>query len=476
MSTILIPLTISTQGQVNITSPGNTYEFQGNTTITTMQPFYCQAGAGVGTTIDGKGYTLTISGSEVTNFTGLFASAYGQNLNGITIKNFTIAAANGASLGTANTWTAWINSGALAGPKGITLCNILNTAPVTGGGENGVFLGYLASNCRLFNCGNTGLMTARGAGMLAIPINCTASNCYNRSSIPNEGGGIFGSYSTDCSAFNCYSSGSIPDNSSGPIFSFKDPIRGNATNCYTVNRVVNLGTSVIATNCQGGNGTWSDTTANLALTGYPASIPGTGSVWKSQSTNTPYYLLYETFPYLPPPCFLPMTRILTPTGYRTVETLCDYDDVETSDGRAVPIKVFRTHIAKTTQDTAPYVIPRSAIAPNIPDEDLHVSGLHAIQDGNGVWQFPMALSMHKGANVYQHLTGRPATYYHLECPNYFTDNLVANGCVAESFRNKQGREGITFEYCEEKRGFVRNREEDIKDSDDIPSDVLAVYC
>ena len=171
-----------------------------------------------------------------------------------------------------------------------------------------------------------------------------------------------------------------------------------------------------------------------------------------------------------------MTRILTPTGYRRVETLENYDDVETSDGRSVPVKVFRTYIAKTTQDTAPYVIPRSAIAPNIPDEDLHISGLHAIQDSNGMWQFPMALSMHKGANVYQHLLERPATYYHLECPNYFTDNLVANGCVAESFRNKQGREGITFEYCEEQQGFVRNREEEIKDADDIPCDVLAVYC
>ena len=177
-----------------------------------------------------------------------------------------------------------------------------------------------------------------------------------------------------------------------------------------------------------------------------------------------------------PPCFLPMTRILTPTGYRRVETLENYNEIETSDGRAVPVKVFRTHITKTTQDTAPYVIPRGAISLNIPDEDLHVSGLHAIQDANGMWQFPMTLAMHKDSGVQQHLPGKPATYYHLECPNYFTDNLVANGCVAESFRNKQGREGITFEYCEEKRGFVRNREEDIKDADDIPSDVLAVYC
>ena len=178
--------------------------------------------------------------------------------------------------------------------------------------------------------------------------------------------------------------------------------------------------------------------------------------------------------YVPPPCFLPFTRILTPLGYRAVETLEDYDQIETGDGRSVPVKIFKTYIAKTNQDTAPYCIPRGSIAPNIPDEDLHVSGLHAIQDAKGMWQFPMGLAMHKDSRVQQHLPGRPATYYHLECPNYFTDNLVANNTIAESFRNKQGREGITFEYCEAQQGFIRNKEDEIKD--DISSDVLAVYC
>lgn len=171
-----------------------------------------------------------------------------------------------------------------------------------------------------------------------------------------------------------------------------------------------------------------------------------------------------------------MTRILTPMGYRPVETIEDYDEVETGDGRIVSVKVFKTYIAKTNQDTAPYCIPRGAIAPNIPDEDLHVSGLHAIQDANGMWQFPMGLAMHKDNTVRQHLPGRPATYYHLECPNYFTDNLIANNTVAESFRNKQGREGITFEYCEDRKGFIRNKEDEIKDAEEIPSGVLAVYC
>jgi len=161
-------------------------------------------------------------------------------------------------------------------------------------------------------------------------------------------------------------------------------------------------------------------------------------------------------------------------GYRRVETLSDYDEVETGDGRSVPVKVFRTYITKTNQDTAPYCIPAGSIADGVPDEDLHVSGVHAIQDARGVWQIPAGLATHKGSSVRQHLPGRPATYYHLECPNYFTDNLIANGCVAESFRNKQGTCENSYTYDIELGGFVRNREDEIKD--DVPSDVLAVYC
>jgi hypothetical protein len=168
-----------------------------------------------------------------------------------------------------------------------------------------------------------------------------------------------------------------------------------------------------------------------------------------------------------------MTRILTPLGYRRVETLSDYDEVETGDGRAVPVKVFRTYIAKTDKDTAPYCIPRNAIADGIPDEDLHISGVHAIQDARGVWQIPGDLATHPGSGVYQHLPGRPATYYHLECRNYFTDNLIANGCIAESFRNKQGMCENSYTYDTDIEGFVRNREDDIKDVDDVPSDVLS---
>ena len=233
-----------------------------------------------------------------------------------------------------------------------------------------------------------------------------------------------------------------------------------ATTTYTYTYTVNPGTGTTTI-------PFTSFTPPITSTGnYAVSVAYTQGAYTVTPSITPNFTVTQQ-PVAP--CFLPATRILTPAGYRTVETLCDYDDVETSDGRSVAVKIYKTHIAKTTQDTAPYCIPRGAIAPNVPDEDLHVSGLHAIQDARGMWQFPVTFGV-------PHLHGRPATYYHLECPNYFTDNLVANNTVAESFRNRQGKEGITFEYCQDRKGFVRNKEDEIKDASEIPSDVLAVYC
>jgi hypothetical protein len=165
-------------------------------------------------------------------------------------------------------------------------------------------------------------------------------------------------------------------------------------------------------------------------------------------------------------------RILTPTGYRPVETLADHDEVTTSDGRSVPVKIFKTKIAKTDEETAPFVITKGAISQNVPDEDLHVSGGHVIQDARGVWQIPAGLATHPNSGVYQHLPGRPITYYHVECPNFFTDDLVANNCVVESFRNKQGTSENSYEYNINLGGFVRVIEEECKK--DMPSDGLAV--
>jgi hypothetical protein len=208
------------------------------------------------------------------------------------------------------------------------------------------------------------------------------------------------------------------------------------------------------------NGVWNDATATASrnggngLTGTPfynpdattsVTFPSVGSVWYSTGINTPF-LLSATIP----PCFVAGTRILTPTGYKCVEILKDHDEVVTSNGCTVPIKVYKTTIETTDEDTAPYVIPKDAFGLNNPDEDLHVSGKHIIRDGRGVWQAPMYISYAR-----QYGVGSPMTYYHIECPDYFHDDLIANGAVVESFRNKQGTSEVSYTWNEELRGYTR---------------------
>jgi hypothetical protein len=234
-----------------------------------------------------------------------------------------------------------------------------------------------------------------------------------------------------------------------------------ASNCYTTNGTIGpAGTTTLFNSFSDPAGAWRDSNASVYLTGAPGfpttNYPAVGSIWYSTALNTPYSLIS----LLNIPCFLAGARILTPTGYRRVETLADNDEVTTSDGRSVPVKIFKTYVAKTDEDTAPFVITKGAISRNVPDEDLHVSGAHVIQDARGVWQIPAGLATHSNSGVYQHLPGRPATYYHVECPNFFTDDLVANNCVVESFRNKQGTSENSYTYDINIGGFVRIMDEE----------------
>jgi hypothetical protein len=61
-------------------------------------------------------------------------------------------------------------------------------------------------------------------------------------------------------------------------------------------------------------------------------------------------------------------------------------------------------------------------------------------------------------NVEQYGVGDPITYYHLECPNYFSDNLIAEGLIVESFRNKQDMTGDEYVWNKYIQGFVRKNE------------------
>jgi hypothetical protein len=156
------------------------------------------------------------------------------------------------------------------------------------------------------------------------------------------------------------------------------------------------------------------------------------------------------------PCFPAGTRILTAVGYKAVEDLSAEDKIVTADGRTVAFNRYTTHIAKTTTNTAPYEIAAGAFGRRSPPVAIRLSPLHAIQSRKGVWQIP-TYAARSNAGVKQYGVGESVTYYHVELPNYFTDNIVMEGgAVVESFGSTQTK-GLTnvYKYNATLGGFTR---------------------
>lgn len=155
------------------------------------------------------------------------------------------------------------------------------------------------------------------------------------------------------------------------------------------------------------------------------------------------------------PCFVKGTRIMTAAGYKAVETLTASDRVITADGRAVPFKLYSRVIEHCSVSTAPYLIKKGAFAANSPPRDITLSPNHAIQVRKGVWQIPRyAATMFSG--VKQVNVGEKVEYFHVELPNFFTDNIIAEGCTVESYGAKQVKNVATvYKYNSNLKGFTR---------------------
>jgi len=155
----------------------------------------------------------------------------------------------------------------------------------------------------------------------------------------------------------------------------------------------------------------------------------------------------------PVPCFTKGTMIRVPSGEVAVETLKAGDLVTTADGRTVAIKgLYKTRIAATTKETAPYLIPAGTYGSAQP-RDLLLSSKHAIQIRKGVWNFP-GFATQTNPAIRQIAVGEAVDYYHLECPVFLRDNLIANGCVVESFGTLQIKHN-PYTYSARLGGFTR---------------------
>jgi hypothetical protein len=152
-------------------------------------------------------------------------------------------------------------------------------------------------------------------------------------------------------------------------------------------------------------------------------------------------------------CFAPGTRVLTTAGYKAVEALSTGDKLVSSDGRALPFTLFKGAVI-TTEKSAPFIIKKNAFG-TVPTADVRLSPIHTFQTRKGVWQTPRVAAQ-TNDKVVQESVGEEVTYYHIELPNYFTDNIVSEGLVVESFGARQVKGVNVYTYSNRLGGMTRS--------------------
>jgi hypothetical protein len=152
------------------------------------------------------------------------------------------------------------------------------------------------------------------------------------------------------------------------------------------------------------------------------------------------------------PCIVKGARIKTTDGEILIENLTTAHIIVDSIKRKIPIKaIYKTKMI-VTEKTAPYKIPKGTFG-ILPIHDLYLSPKHAFQSSTGIWQIP-EFSKHR--KIKKAMIGQEVQYYHIELPNYYTDNLIANGMVIESFAAKQiDLTSCVYKYSKQKNGFLR---------------------
>jgi hypothetical protein len=139
-------------------------------------------------------------------------------------------------------------------------------------------------------------------------------------------------------------------------------------------------------------------------------------------------------------CFHRDTLILTPNGYRKVQSLQRGHLVKTAQGREVPIKRI-TSFTGSREKCPLHVMYKDTIAPNVPIQDLYMSGGHAFYN-NGKWRHM------KCSDLTTKLDVDNIEYYNIVLDNYMENTLIANGLEVESLFEM---EGLKMHWrCEEK--------------------------
>ncbi len=137
-------------------------------------------------------------------------------------------------------------------------------------------------------------------------------------------------------------------------------------------------------------------------------------------------------------CYLRGTRILTPTGERTIESLKPGDLVISHSGGARPVKwigvqSYNARFVASNRERLPVRIAAGALAENLPLRDLYVSPGHSMLLGNVL---VLARNLANGVTITQPWRNEDMHYYLIELETH--DCVIAEGVWAETYADAPG--------------------------------------
>jgi hypothetical protein len=157
----------------------------------------------------------------------------------------------------------------------------------------------------------------------------------------------------------------------------------------------------------------------------------TGNAWAATNDGTNGTLIT-------PICFLPGTAIATPDGEKPIERLAVGDLVLTASGQARPIVWIGTGRVLATRGqrgvATPVIVRKGALAPNVPNRDLHVTKAHALYIDDVL--IPVEFLVNHRTIVWDD-RAQEVEFFHVELATH--DILIANGAPAESYREDGNR-------------------------------------
>jgi hypothetical protein len=158
--------------------------------------------------------------------------------------------------------------------------------------------------------------------------------------------------------------------------------------------------------------------------GVSVSLSADGSVVAigAPNNNGTGHVRVYSFPIPPPVCFLADAPILTPTGYKAINSIKEGDLVRTAAGRDVTVKRVFAKEYSPSASANPFVIPKCTFGAL---RALPISPNHEVMTAKG-----MVKAKDLGLQRMK-MTGS-FTYYNLELEDWVRDNLVVAGVECES--------------------------------------------